>query len=222
VTPAPAPWARLPARRRTGGALLAAAVLLAACGRADDSPPAERAAPAPTAAGAADRTAAARPVTAGHAAGGEGTLHADSIIWSFEATRVERPAAGVATLLAVRTARHDGFDRVVFEFDGSRVPPHTVEYAGAVSECGSGEPVELDGVPLTVRFTPARAHTDAGRASVESRDRSPGLPALLRLRTTCDFEAHLDWVLAIRFKQPFSVSELDSPPRVIIDVRHPR
>ncbi|HYE95470.1 MAG TPA: hypothetical protein VD962_04635, partial [Rubricoccaceae bacterium] len=59
--------------------------------------------------------------------------------WTTRTTDRLREAAGVATLQAVRTAQQDGFDRVVFAFDGE-VPGVHVEYVDRPAyQCGSGE-----------------------------------------------------------------------------------
>jgi hypothetical protein len=144
--------------------------------------------------------------------------------WTAGTTRVQRSFSGVSTLRGVRTARHEGFDRIVFEFGAGGVPPYTIQYVDRpVVQCGSGETVPLPGDGyLAIGFEPARAHDDAGRATVQARDVTPDLPLLVRLTVTCDFEAHLDWVAAVRSPEPYAVLELREPPRLVIDVRHRR
>jgi hypothetical protein len=144
--------------------------------------------------------------------------------WTAGTTRVQRAVSGVSTLRGVRTARHDGYDRIVFEFSAGAVPPYTIRYVDRpVVQCGSGDPIPLPGDGwLAVGFEPARAHDDAGRATVQPRDLTLDLPVLLRLVVTCDFEAHLDWVAAVRSPEPYAVLELRDPPRLVIDVRQRR
>lgn len=145
---------------------------------------------------------------------------------SFEgtagATEKQRPEAGVAILRSVRAASQDGFDRVVFEFEGSAVPGYRVEYVDRpVLQCGSGEPVEVAGDGwLQVRLTPAQAHTEAGEPTVPDRERRPGLPVLQELQSTCDFEADVTWVLGVAAPNRYRVQELSAPARLIVDVRH--
>lgn len=127
---------------------------------------------------------------------------------------------GIATLSAVRTARHDGFDRIVLEFRGDILPGYELEYVDRpVRECGSGRAVELEGNGwLEIRLQPAKAHDDSGRATVASRDRRVDLPNLVRLRSTCDFEVHVVWVAALQSPEPYRVLELRDPTRLVIDV----
>ncbi|MBA2379226.1 MAG: hypothetical protein H0V76_06600, partial [Blastocatellia bacterium] len=52
----------------------------------------------------------------------------------------------VATLREVRSARHETYDRIVFEFAGSEMPTYHIEYIDKpVRACGSGDVVPLAG-----------------------------------------------------------------------------
>ena len=126
-----------------------------------------------------------------------------------------------AVLADVRAAAHEGYDRVVFEFEATRPAVH-VEYVDRpVRACGSGEAVELPGDGwLLVRFSGARAHTEAGEATVDPATRDLGLPTALRLVRTCDFEGEVSWVVAVSSPEPVRVTALDGPPRVAVDLRH--
>ena len=134
----------------------------------------------------------------------------------------QRPDAPVAVLREVRSASQEGFDRVVFEFEGSALPGYHVEYVDRpVLQCGSGEPVQVAGEGwLEVRLTPAQAHTEEGEATVKERERRLSLPVLKELESTCDFEAHVTWVLGVASPNRYRVLELSNPARLIVDVRH--
>lgn len=134
-----------------------------------------------------------------------------------------RPDLPAARLVAVRTGIHEGFDRVVFEFEG-RVPGYHIEYIDQpVRKCGSGKVAPLAGDGwLEVRMYPANAHTEEGQPTVADRERMPNLPVLWELELTCDFEAVVAWVLGVESPNRYQVRELSSPPRLVIDVRHNR
>ena len=137
---------------------------------------------------------------------------------------VERTRVGAPALLrAVRTSSLAGFDRVAFDFD-VRLPGYRVELAHPpVSACGTGDPVELPGAAvLVVAFRGAAAHDDLGNATVADRDRRPGLPALAALKLFCDFEGDVSWALALPRPTRFRVSESAAPPRLTVDIEHPR
>ena len=138
-------------------------------------------------------------------------------------TRASR-AAGAPTLMAVRSARQPGYDRTVFEFDGDALPGYHIEYVDRpVRQCGSGDTVPLPGDAwLQIRFEPANAHTEEGRPTVADRDQSPDLALLKRLRLICDFEAQVEWVLALAAPNPYRVLELSGPTRLVLDVQHYR
>jgi len=146
---------------------------------------------------------------------------ADTAAWTAAIVDLPAGAAGVGTLLSVRAARHDGFDRVVWELSGA-LPGIHVEYVDEpVRQCGSGEPVPLPGDGwLEVRLEPARAHTEEGRPTLAARRQAPALPIVEEIVQTCDFEAVVTWVLATRSPERFRMFLLDDPPRVVVDVRH--
>ena len=127
-----------------------------------------------------------------------------------------------ATLQAVRTGRHPGFDRTVFAFAGDTLPGYHVEHVDEpVRQCGSGRTVPLAGEGfLEVRFHSAQAHTEAGRPTVTERERAPGLTLLKELKLTCDFEGEVAWVLGLASPNRYRVLRLDDPARVVVDVRH--
>lgn len=125
-------------------------------------------------------------------------------------------------LQAVRTAGHPGYDRVVFEFSGDRLPGYTVAYTDRpVRRCGSGREVRLAGDGrLVVRLRPAQAHDTEGNVTVAERERAPGLVVLRELTLICDFEALVEWVLGLPAPARYRVWELIGPPRLVVDLAH--
>jgi len=130
-----------------------------------------------------------------------------------------RPAPFTPKLVDVRTGRHLGFDRVVFEFVGA-VPGYRVEYVQPpILGDASGLPVDIAStVLLRVRFFPAAAHDDSGQATFGMRELSPGFSTLLEVKQAGDFEGVLTWVLGLSRGQDFAVYELTNPFRIVIDV----
>ncbi len=132
-------------------------------------------------------------------------------------------APPVATLRAVRTAAHAGFDRVVFEFGEGPLPGYLVSYVDDIYACGSGDAVTVAGASrMSVRLEPARAHDDIGNVTIAERRRRPALPALKELTIVCDFEAQVEWALGLVAQTPYRVMELATPPRLVLDIRHPQ
>lgn len=115
-------------------------------------------------------------------------------------------------LRAVRTGTHPGFQRLVFEFDG-KLPEHRIEVVDRPPvRCGSGDVAELPGKAwLHVRFAPAYAHTEEGEPTVPRKVNG--------LNIICDFEAVVEWAMAVPSRTVFEVTRLDSPSRLVVDVR---
>jgi hypothetical protein len=140
-------------------------------------------------------------------------------------TEKDRSGTPQARLAAVRTGSHDGFDRVVFEFEGSALPGYRVEYrAEPIRRCGSGTAADLAGsARVLVRMTPATAHRDKGpgpAAMVKDQERRLQMEALRELEMLCDFEGSVEWGLGLVDKRRYRVLELSSPPRLVVDVLH--
>lgn len=148
-------------------------------------------------------------------------VRTESFQGTTAATEKRRDDAPVAVLREVRAAEQQGFDRVVFEFEGSSVPGYRIGYVDRPAQCGSGEPVAVAGeARLQVQLLPAQAHTEAGEPTVAERERRLDLPVLQELESTCDFEADVTWVLGLVSRRPYRVQELASPARLVVDIGH--
>jgi hypothetical protein len=124
----------------------------------------------------------------------------------------------------VRWARHDGYDRVVFEFLGDQLPNYKIEYVDKpVRACGSGDVVPFAGDGwLSVRFMGAQAHAPEGDATIPVGDRtqSPNLLIVKDLKMICDFEGEVEWVLGVASPNKYRVLELKNPTRLVADIKH--
>lgn len=131
---------------------------------------------------------------------------------------LDRPAV----LKDVRIGEHDDWDRIVYEFEGNRLPGYHLEYIDRpIRRCGSGEVVPIEGPGwLQVHFYPARAHTEAGKATLTDRRKNPDLPVLDEAALVCDFEGVLEWVLGLKGPNRYRVLELADPTRLVVDVLH--
>lgn len=135
---------------------------------------------------------------------------------------VPAPEMQQTGLVAVRTARHEGYDRVVFEFDGE-LPGYEVMYAEPpIRESGSGNEVSVQGdAVVTVRMTPASGvrFTDDGYEEVYSGpDRVPGAGATVtEVVEVGDFEGQTTWAVGLADRVDFAVTALQSPARLVVD-----
>jgi hypothetical protein len=84
--------------------------------------------------------------------------------WTAGIAQSKARVTAASTLRDLRAGRHDGFDRLVFEFDGG-LPNYHIEYIDKpVRQCGSGEATPIVGDAwLSVAFEPAYAHSPRTR-----------------------------------------------------------
>ncbi len=128
----------------------------------------------------------------------------------------------VAVLKEVRAARHENYDRVVFEFEGAELPGYHIEYIDKpVRACGSGNVVPLKGDGwLEIRFYPAQAHDENGQPTIKNREQNPNFQIIKEMKSTCDFEAVATWVLGVSSPNEYRVLELKNPTRLAVDIKH--
>ena len=143
---------------------------------------------------------------------------------------VEGAAAGSETALLERigAGRHEGYDRVVFQFKND-LPGYRVEYVEPpLKEDGSGKPVSVSGnAVVVVRMEPASGfdlNTGEGVMVYKGPKRiegaSVGTSAVQELVRTGDFEAVLSWAIGLSDKVDFRVTTATSPARLIVDFRN--
>ncbi len=126
-----------------------------------------------------------------------------------------------ALLREIRTAEQNGFDRIVFEFEGADIPNYNIRYSDKPVQCGSGEVVKVAGNGrMEVKFNPSNAHTEAGQPTIKDRERRLNQPVLKELEITCDFEAEVAAVLGVSAPNRYRVLNLYNPTRVVINIKH--
>jgi hypothetical protein len=139
-------------------------------------------------------------------------------------TQKKRDGIEPALLKAVRTGKHEFYDRVVFEFEGNALPGYVIEYVDKpVRDCGRGEvvPVGGDGF-LMVTLQPANAHTEAGQPTVRNVQLNPDSKLMKDLKLICDFEAQVQWITGLASSNRYRVLELTNPARLVVDISHQR
>jgi len=200
-------------RRIVAGALVSAALVAASgCGGSDKSS-------APAGSESTSSSTATTTTTAGiDPLEGAGT------------TTVEGAASGQETALLERIAlgRHEGYDRVVFQFK-NQLPGYRVSYVQPpLKEDGSGNPVSVAGNAIVVvRMEPASGfdlNTGEGVMVYKGPKRiegaSAGTSVVQELVRSGDFEAVLSWAIGLSDKVDFRVTTATSPARLIVDFRN--
>lgn len=134
------------------------------------------------------------------------------------------PSGGVLGVAAIRLARQDGYDRLVFELAGREkgAPGWTVEYVDEARQDGSGDPVEVDGeAVLSVRISGVSYPMDTG---VEEQPKAPAVPPGVEVVRDVVvgslYEGVYEAFVGTSRTAPFRVFRLEDPARVVVDVRH--
>lgn len=121
-------------------------------------------------------------------------------------------------LVDVRAAHHDGFDRVVFEFVGGLPDNRSVRYVDQVKSPWTGDPVKVTGNAfLEVTFGDADGR-EGGESAYGPRRRSYPLPNVMQIVTSFDLESVLGFGIGLAVERPFTVSVMEQPDRLVVDV----
>ncbi len=151
------------------------------------------------------------------------SLHTDACGYGTQPVTINGSATATspAILTDVRVGAHanDGYDRIVFEFDGVLPDQTQISYQDSVSQCGSGRPVSLQGNGiLVVRMTAAQAHANGDSTIDSTTIQGPG-GSILQAKQVCDFEGTVTWAIGTDEIAGFEVTTLNNPGRIVIDVR---
>jgi hypothetical protein len=140
----------------------------------------------------------------------------------------EPEGASTALLTRVGIGRHEGYDRVVFEFREG-LPGYRVEYVEPpLHEDGSGNVIQVDGTAfVVVRMEPASGFdlsvpegelVYTGPRRLSGAD--GGTSVVREVVRTGDFEAVLTWAVGLSDRVDFRVTRLESPARLVVDFRN--
>jgi hypothetical protein len=197
--------------------LLLAAALIGCGGNSKPT-----AATTPTPAGTAAATATpATAATATATATGIDTMEGAST----DPVKVAATNKDTALLTAVRAARHEGFDRVVFEFRNA-LPGYEVKYVTPpVHHDGSGKVVPIAGSNVVQIRMENALDADLSQASAPMtytgpQRFKPGTPELVELARSGGFEGVLTWVAGLHDRADFRVTTLAAPARLVVDFRN--
>jgi hypothetical protein len=206
-------------RRLTCFAALAATVVLAAGCAAQTNTDAASATggSASSSAAAAETTASSAPATADP----DDAASVSPFSGDTEADVADPAAPEGLTLTAVRTGRHEGFDRVVFEVDGTGTPGWDVRYVDDPCSQGSGDPIDVEGAAaLQVTLTGVGLPDDTGVPEYSGPDplSIPETETVTEIVFDGTFEGQAVAFVGTTAQTPFRVYLLEDPGRVVVEV----
>jgi hypothetical protein len=214
--------------RATLPGLLALALVLAGCGGdGDDGASPSTSAPASSSA-AGDSGTDGAGGSSGEAPPDSNADGDDSAVpfpANTEPDTGEASADALVSVTDIRIGRHDGFDRVVFETDGTGTPGWDVRYVDAAQSQGSGDDIEVDGdAVLQVTITGVGIPADTGVDEYSGPDRLSSGDAEVVTEVVWDstFEGTSQAVVGVTAETPFRVYLLEGPARVVLEVADPR
>ncbi|GAB4080772.1 hypothetical protein GCU67_04335 [Modestobacter muralis] len=215
---------------RAAGVVVAVA-LLAGCGGATGTVDAASSAGAPSTADGqptASATASSKPAPSSSATASStpsgtaasGTAPADDRPADTSPDIAEAVHPAGLTVTAVRAARQEGHDRVVFELAGSGTPGWRVEYVDGPVAQGSGDPVDVPGAAaLQVTLQGVSYPYETGAEEVP-RGAVPvsGTEHVAGVVYDATFEGTAVAWIGTDATAPFRVYSLTGPSRVVVEV----
>ncbi|MEE2061195.1 AMIN-like domain-containing (lipo)protein [Rhodococcus artemisiae] len=126
------------------------------------------------------------------------------------------------TVTDIRTGRHDGFDRVVYELGGEGTPGWRVGYVDEAVQDGSGNEIPLAGGAVIQVLIDGSAYPfDSGVEPYSGPNPVLGSPggSVVEVNGSGVFEGVTQSFIGVSAPEtPFSVSALTDPTRLVIDV----
>ena len=137
------------------------------------------------------------------------------------------PVSGSATvpraqIVDVRVGSHEGYDRVVIEFEDG-LPAFTLDVATPpLTQDGSGATLDVSGTAFwqLVMRDASRAGLDGMPVFEGPTNVNPGFPKLVELIEGGDFEAVSTWYFGLAGESCVRVLALSSPSRLVFDIEH--
>jgi hypothetical protein len=131
----------------------------------------------------------------------------------------------------VRVGAHNGFDRIVFEFQepdpnpagNGGIPRYEIRQAKPpFSEDPSDMPIAVAGDAFArIIFQGASGYDFDGNATYDGPRRlTPGFGTLAQVVEGGDFEATMTWILGLSRPTCWEIQELHNPERLVIDFHH--
>lgn len=123
----------------------------------------------------------------------------------------------------VRVGPQPGYDRVVFDLTGPGTVGWRVEYTDEPAQDGSGAPVDLAGdhvLAVHIQGTGLPGDDDTAYDPPQLLVPGTGLSVVTEVLRLTPFEGQLNAYIGVESGQPFRVTRLPDPERLVVDVAH--
>ncbi|WP_306515548.1 hypothetical protein [Corynebacterium sp.] len=122
----------------------------------------------------------------------------------------------------VRVGTHQGFDRVVFEFEGTGKPGWFTRYTDSPAQPGSGFPVEFAGdtaLSVAIEGTPPPIDPAKQAQWIDLDAHFPGAGVVTEVKLAGAFEGQSVFIIGLDKQRPYSITRLENPTRVVVDIQ---
>lgn len=136
---------------------------------------------------------------------------------AMKTLRPEAPAQLMVT--GVRIGSHNGFDRVVFDLTGEGSPGWFIDYTSNPTQQGSGNTINFTGdTALNVNIDGTVYPFDLGLEDPEIGTVDGSGSIVTQVVSAGTFEGRSQFVIGLNGKHPYSITELQDPHRLVVDV----
>jgi hypothetical protein len=142
-------------------------------------------------------------------------------VWtSRKISRRNDASQETAYLKEVRVAKNKGFDRVVFEFIGD-IPRYQIQYVKPPIVGTADEEIKVSGkffVDINLQMLPYPEDENFPDAKIP--EGKLNLPVIMEVKEIEWFEGVRPFVVGLKAKKLYRVSQLKNPTRLVIDFKH--
>jgi hypothetical protein len=140
-------------------------------------------------------------------------------VWTTE--MVLREDTGGGDFLRMRVGKQKGFDRVVFEINGT-LPHWYVRYEKPPFETYGDQYLKLRGkafVHVSLYMVGYSEEDRKANEELEHRQNRMKWPMIREARTSSFFEGEIEYLIGLQKRTPFRVLALSNPTRLVIDFK---
>lgn len=117
-----------------------------------------------------------------------------------------------------RIGEHETFDRLVFDLEGAGEPGWFIEYTDKPLQQASGLPVDYEGATALQVIIMGTPYPMGDDSALLDHGRHAGGGVINHVTYASLFEANSEFVIGLDERHPYSVTFLEDPKRLVIDL----